>query len=173
MPWFLIGVVIILGFYHWWREYTSKSGAPFVETPPAVVQRIVNMAQIDSKDVVFDLGSGDGRILIASAMKGAKAIGVEKDKLRVLYSKLWIKLLRFDNQIKIIQKDLFKTDLSKATVVCCYLLPETHKKLEKKFKKELKKGTKIVAVAFKLPSMKPEKVDPCGVVYGPLYLYKV
>jgi hypothetical protein len=171
MIWLLLGSFVVFVFYQGWVGYTQGSGAPYIVTPPDVVERIVDIADVGSNDVVYDLGSGDGRVVIAAAMKGAKAIGIETDLLRVIYSRLWIKLLRLDNKAKVIHGDIYKTKVTGATVVTCYLLPETHRKLEKKFKGELGKGTKIVAVAFELPGLKPEKVDPRGVIYGPLYLY--
>lgn len=160
-------------FYRWWRLHTQDAGAPYEGMDPGVVSRVMSIAHVGPKDVFYDLGSGDGRLVIAAAMLGAKAYGVEIDRLRALYSKLWLKVLRLDKRAKIIHGDVFKAKVSDATVVCTYLLPETHDKLKKKLKKELKKGTKIVAVGFEYKGWKSEKFHPKGGHYGPIYLYKI
>jgi predicted RNA methylase len=168
-------ILILLGgflFYYWWLRHTWNVGAPYEGMPPDVVSRVLKIAEVGPKDVFYELGSGDGRVVIAAAMKGAKCIGIEIDKLRALYSKVWLKILRLHNA-KIIIGDVFKTDISKATVVCTYLLPETHDKLRDKLIKELKKGTKVVAVGFKMEDWKPVKTEPRGPVYGPICLYKI
>ncbi|HUV71450.1 MAG TPA: SAM-dependent methyltransferase, partial [Clostridia bacterium] len=81
-------------------------------------------------------------------------------------------VLRLKNA-QILKQDIFKTDLSKATVVNLYLLQSTNEKLEKKLKKELKKGTRVISTAFTFPGLKPLKVSPRGTIYGPVYLYEV
>jgi predicted RNA methylase len=124
-------------------------------------------------DVFYDLGSGDGRLVIAAAMRGAHAWGIEADRLRVFYSRIWISALRLSKKAKIINGNLFKTNISDATVVCAYLLPETHEKLKRKLKSELKKGTRVVAVAFEFKGWKIEKFDQRGTIYGPIMLYKI
>ena len=138
-----------------------------------VCERITKMADVGEGDVFYDLGSGDGRVVIAAAMKGAKAYGVEMDKLRVWYSRAWIKLLRLDKQAEIIHGDIFETDLSKATVVCTYLLQETNDKLQGKLERELKPGTRVISVAFEYKGWKPTKTDLRGTIYGPIMLYEI
>lgn len=175
MPTGIVIGFLIFGFifYVWWKLHTTDAGAPYEGMSPDVVARVMGMAEVGKKDVFYDLGSGDGRVVIAAALRGAKAFGVEIDRLRVLYSRLWLKILRLDKRAKIIHKDVFKSKISDATVVCTYLLPETHEKLKKKLKKELKKGTKVVAVGFRYKDWKHKKIDPRGGNYGPIYLYKI
>jgi predicted RNA methylase len=167
----LCGIVLIC-----WRPYamkTTKNGAPFVPLEPEVVEEVMKLAEIKQGDVFFDLGSGDGRLVIAAALRGVKeAYGVEIDRFRVFYSQLWLKFLHLKNT-KILKKDIFETDLSTASVITMYLLPETNNKLVEKLTKELKKGTRIVSVAFSLPGVKPQKISPKGPIYGPVYLYKI
>lgn len=166
--------LLIAGFLLWlfYIGRTGKLGAPFVPSELDIVEKIIALAEIKKKDVFYDLGSGDGRIVIAAALRGAKAYGVEIDRLRVWYSKLWIKLLRLSQNAQIIHQDLFETNLAKADIVCLFLLPETNEKLTKKLKKELKKGAKIISYAFPLRDWKPKYVDPYGGFFGPIYIYK-
>ena len=168
-------VILTIGYflYKQWNRYTWNSGAPWEGMPPDVVARVVEFAGVGKKDVFYELGSGDGRVVIAAAMNGAKAYGVEIDLLRAVYSRFWVWLMRLNKKASIIHKNLFDVNLSKATVICCYLLPETHEKLKKKFKKELKKGTKVVAVGFEIEGWKPVAIEPRGPVYGPIFLYKI
>lgn len=159
-------------FYILWIRHSESDGAPFIPLEPDVVERIVQMAEMKKGDTFYDLGSGDGRLVIAAAMKGAKAIGIETDALRVFYSRIWIRLLRLEKHAKIIHGDIFKQDYSHATVVHTYLLQETNNRLQGKLDKELKKGTRIVSSAFTFDRFKLQEINHKGTPYGPLYLYK-
>ncbi len=171
----LLLVVIALGylFYWHWTMYTDIYGAPYVPMEADCVERILEMAEVGENDVFYDLGSGDGRLVIGAAMRGAKAIGIETDWFRVLYSRFWIALLRLGRKAKIVHGDIFKKDLSDATVVCTYLLQRTNNKLQEKLEKELKKGTKVVSAAFIYKGWKLLKKDLRGTQYGPLYVYEI
>lgn len=173
LEWILIPVLIVIytviRIVHI-RDNSGKSGAPFVPLPPDVAERVVNLAEVKKGDVFYDLGSGDGRLVIAAAMKGAQAFGFEINPWRVWYSKLWIKILRLPN-VEIINKNIFDVDFSKANVITAYLLQETNDKLLVKMEKEIKKGTRIVGIAFNLKGWKPKKIDTRGPIYGPLYFY--
>jgi SAM-dependent methyltransferase len=132
---------------------------PYVPTPHAVVAKMLELAKITKDDIVYDLGCGDGRIVLAAAGKGAKkAIGFDIDPARIKDCKK-----NFDKATKEIQKkvefrqkDLFKQDLSEATVVTMYLLPEVNNKLVPQLKK-LKPGSRIVSHDFNIEGYKPEK----------------
>lgn len=166
--------IIFIGLILYWEPYimkTTKHGAPFVGMDPDVVPRVMTIAEVKKGDKFYELGSGDGRLVITAAMRGANAVGVEIDSIRVWYSRLWIKLLRLSSHAKILHQNIFDVDLSDADVVCLYLLPETNEKILSKLKKELRPGTRVVSVAFTFPGWKPEKVDPRGTIYGPIYLY--
>lgn len=152
---------------------TYKDGAPFVPMEPKVVEGVMKLVEVKKDEIFYDLGSGDGRLVIAAALRGAKAYGIEIDFLRVWYSRVWIYLLRLSKNAKIIQKNIFDVDLSNADVVCLYLLPETNEKIQNKLKKELKKGTPVVSVAFTFSGWQPEKIDPRGTIYGPIRLYRI
>ena len=150
----------------------TKYGAPFVPMDRDVVARVMKHGEIGKGKKFYDLGSGDGRLVIAAALRGANATGIEIDKIRVFYSNLWIKALRLSNQANIIRGNLFDQDYSDADVVNLYLLEETNDKLKPKLEKELKPGAIVVATAFKVNEWKPVKVDPRGTAYGPIYVYR-
>jgi predicted RNA methylase len=171
----LFGVGVLLLAAVFWVPYvmrTTKKGAPFVPLEPEVVEEVMKLAQIKKDDVFYDLGSGDGRLVLAAALRGAKeAYGIEIDPLRVFYSRLWLKIMRCQNA-KILKQNIFETNLSGATVVTLYLLQETNDKLAEKLKKELPKGARVISIAFSLPGWEPVKVSPIGPIYGPVYLYE-
>lgn len=170
---FVFLILVPLGFLLYYSWLTHTRDAPFVPMEADVAERVMRLAEVGPGEVFYDLGSGDGRLVIAAALHGARARGVEIDRLRVFYSRLWIWLLRLGDKAKIIYGDIFKTNISDATVVCTYLLPETHQKLKERLKGELAPGTKIVAVGFEYEDWKPVKADPRGTIYGPIMLYMI
>lgn len=134
--------------------------APYYPTPHSVVQRMLQLAEVKSTDTVFDLGSGDGRIVVMAASRfGAKAIGVEYDESLVVQSRATIKRRRLEDKASIIAGDMMKQDYSSATVVTVYLLPVSNEKMFPILKKQLKPGTRIVCHDFDFPQMKPVKVE--------------
>ncbi len=169
----LIALVMIVFFWEPYIGRTTKLGAPFVPAEPEVVARIIKLAQIKKGQIFYDLGSGDGRLVIYAAMQGAKAYGVEIDRLRVFYSRLWIKFLGLSQKAQIIQKNFFEVDLSEADVVCLFLLQETNQKLKEKIKREVKKGALVISYAFTFENWKPKLADPNpGSIYGPIFVYQ-
>jgi SAM-dependent methyltransferase len=168
---FLISIFLLLKLVYL-RTLTTRYGAPFVPMEPEIVTRILDQVRIKKGDIFFDLGSGDGRLVIAAALKGAEAYGIEIDPIRVWYSRLWIYILRLSKRAKILKKNIFDVDLSKADIITAYLLPETHKLLQSKLEKEAKNGTRIVGIAFKFPGWKPSAIDPNGTIFGPIYYYR-
>jgi precorrin-6B methylase 2 len=172
---FIVLVLLIVGYYGFykWSDYTTNAGAPFVPLEPHIIENIMQIAEVKESDIFYDLGSGDGRVTIAAALRGAYAVGIEMDPLRVFYSKIWVRLFRLENKVTIKKGDMFKTNISDATIVCTYLLPGTHQKLKLKLEKELKKGTKIIAVAFEYEDWKVKKVNVHGPIYGPIMLYEL
>lgn len=168
----LFVLLIALAFMLPYLRSGTKYGAPFVPMDRGVVERVMKHGEVGPGKKFYDLGSGDGRLVIAAALRGADAVGVEIDKIRVFYSNLWIKVLRLADHAKIIRGNIFDQDFSDADVVNLYLLEETNDKLKPKLEKELKPGTIVVATAFKVDGWKPVKIDPRGTVYGPIYVYK-
>lgn len=137
------------------------SDVPYVPTPEAVVQAMLKLAKVSNKDVVYDLGSGDGRIPITAAQMGASAVGIEINPKLVQQCQENAKKAKISDRVQCLQQDLFQTDLTKATVVTLYLLPEINQKLYPKLIKELKPGTRVVSHAFDMG----DKWKPDHVVY--------
>lgn len=167
----LLATIFLL--YYPYAMATAKHGAPFVPMEPEVVGRVLQLTKLKEGEVFFELGSGDGRIVIAAAMRGAQAYGIEIDWLRVIYSRLWIAILRLGSHAQIIHQNFFEVNLADADVVCTYLLEETNEQLEPKLKQELKPGTRVVSVGFQFPNWIPDRIDPRGTIYGPIYLYQI
>ena len=135
-----------------------KSDVPYVPTPKRVVNRMLEMAEVDSSDLVYDLGSGDGRIVIQAAKRyGARGVGIEIDPDLVQKARQNATEAGVSDLVEFRQADLFKTDFSEATVVTMYLLPSVNKKLRPELFKQLKPGTPIVSHDFDMGEWEPEK----------------
>jgi cyclopropane fatty-acyl-phospholipid synthase-like methyltransferase len=128
----------------------------FVPTPPDVVDAMLKLAEVTSNDVVYDLGSGDGIIVVTAAQKyGATAVGIDIDPQRVKEATERVQKAGVGDKVKILNQDLFTTDISPATVVTLYLLPSLNQKLIPKLNKELKPGTRIVSQSFNMGDQNP------------------
>jgi ribosomal protein L11 methylase PrmA len=115
------------------------------------------MANVTKNDVVYDLGCGDGRIVIAAAQKhGARGVGIDINPVRVQEAQENAKTAGVTDRVKFFTQDLFETDLSEASVVTLYLLPSVNLKLRPKLLKELKPGTRIVSHSFDMGDWKPD-----------------
>jgi ribosomal protein L11 methylase PrmA len=130
----------------------------YVPTPPEVVEAMLKVANVKAGDVVYDLGCGDGRIVVTAAQKyGARGIGIDIDPQRIKEANENVQKSGVGDRVKIMQADLFETNISEATVVTLYLLPSLNVKLMPKLMKELKPGTRIVSHAFDMGDWKPEQ----------------
>jgi ribosomal protein L11 methylase PrmA len=130
----------------------------YVPTPQQVVDAMLKVANVTSQDTVYDLGCGDGRIVVTAArVYGAHGVGVDIDPQRVAEANANVKAAGVGDKVKIIEGDLFEMDLSPATVVTLYLLPSLNLKLQPKLFQELKPGTRIVSHAFDMGDWKPEQ----------------
>lgn len=130
---------------------------PFVPTPYVVVEEMLRLAKVGADDFVMDLGSGDGRILIAAARKfGARGVGVDLDPDRIEESVYSAQLQGVSERVTFQQTDLFKFDLSRATVITMYLLPSVNMKLRARLL-DLKPGTRIVSHDFDLEDWQPDQ----------------
>ncbi len=143
------------------QEQTEEPRNPdviFVPTPPEVVDRMLEMAQVTKNDLVYDLGCGDGRIVIAAAKKyGCKAVGYDIDPERVKASRKNVDANNVGDLVTIEQKDIFTLDLSKADVITLYLLPDLNVKLIPQLEK-LKPGSRIVSHDFDMKGIRPDEV---------------
>jgi SAM-dependent methyltransferase len=136
----------------------SQDEIIFVPTPPAVVTAMLELAGVEATDVVYDLGSGDGRIPIAAAREfGARAVGIELDPALVRESEVLAQAAGVDARVRFVAGDLFAADISDATVVTLYLLPSLNARLLPKLNAELAPGTPVVSHAFGLGDVPPER----------------
>jgi len=131
----------------------------FVPTPQDVVEAMLKVAKVGKGDVLYDLGSGDGRIPITAAQKYgiAKGVGIDINPERIKEANENLAKAKVGNRVSFVNADLFESDLSDATVVTLYLLPALNLKLLPKLLKELKPGTRIVSHAFDMGSWKAER----------------
>jgi len=133
---------------------------PFVPTPIEVIDRMLEFAKVKKGDVVYDLGSGDGRIVIRAAQKyGVRAIGIEMDSLLLAKARKDAKAAGVSHLVEFRAEDAMKADISKATVVTLYMLPWFNEAMKPSFKKFLKPGARIVAHDFGIEGWEPDKTE--------------
>lgn len=130
----------------------------FVPTPDAVVDAMLELGQVTASDVIYDLGSGDGRIVIAAAQKfGARGVGIELDPALVKAANERARKAGVADRVTFLQADLFKTDLSEATVVTLYLSDSINFRLRPKLLRELKPGARVVSHRFDMRDWVPDE----------------
>ena len=141
------------------EQPTRRPDIHWVPTPPAVVDAMLKLAEVKPSDVVYDLGCGDGIIVTTAAQKyGARAVGIDIDPQRVKEATERAQKMGVSDKVKIIQGDLFESDIKDASVVTLYLLTSLNIKLMPKLKKELKPGTRVVSQSFNMgDEWPPEK----------------
>ncbi len=133
---------------------------PYVPTPQPVVDAMLQLAQVNSNDVIYDLGSGDGRIPITAAQKfGIRGVGIDINPQRIQEANANAQRAGVTDRVEFRQQDLFQTDLRNASVVSLYLLPDVNIKLRPKLLRELRPGTRIVSHAFDMGEWKPQQVQ--------------
>jgi SAM-dependent methyltransferase len=134
--------------------------APFITTPDEVVDRMLQLAGTAPGDVVIDLGSGDGRIVIAAAKRfGARGIGIERDPRLVEQSRGNARAAEVADRVSFVEGDVLETDIAQGSVVTVYLLPFLIDKLQPRFLAELKPGSRIVSHAFGMVGWKPDRAE--------------
>jgi SAM-dependent methyltransferase len=134
--------------------------APYLATPREVVEKMLQMAKVDGSDVLYDLGCGDGRIVITAAKKyGARGVGVDIDPKRIRESLRGAQEAGVEKLVEFRIEDATKTDLSEATVLALYLLPESNELLRTKFEKQLKPGTYVVTHNYRIPGWEEKEID--------------
>ena len=129
---------------------------PYVPTPDEVVQEMLQLADVDSSDYVIDLGSGDGRIVISAARRGAVGHGVDLDAELLETARTKAKQAGVDDRVMFLQEDLFATDIREASVITLYLLSSVNRKLRPRLLEELRPGTRVVSHDFDMDEWKPD-----------------
>ena len=157
--------------------------SPYAATPDSVVEAMLKLARVGPDDFVVDLGSGDGRLVIAAARRfGARGLGVDIDAKLVEYAQRAAEREGVADRARFREQDLFETDLRDATVVTIYLLPQIMPRVAKKLEAELRPGTRVVAHDFQLPGWRIERLDAFDVpekrdytfnTRSTIYLYRV
>ena len=144
----------------------------FVPTPNDVVDKMLELAKVTPKDIVYDLGCGDGRIVITAAQKyGVRAVGIDIDPQRIKEATANAKAAKVTDKVRFIEGDLFEADISEATVVTLYLLTRLNEKLKPKLLKELRPGTRVVSHAFDMGDWAPEQ--KAQVAASNVYLWRI
>lgn len=145
-------------------QETPRLDVPYVPTPQEVVDKMLDLGKVGKNDVLFDLGCGDGRIVVTAAkQRGARGTGIDIDPTRIAEAKENARKAGVSDRAQFRVGDLFKTDFSSATVVTLYLLPTINARLRPQLWKQLKVGTRVVSHAFDMgaewPAEKTAEVD--------------
>jgi ribosomal protein L11 methylase PrmA len=154
------------------QDAGRKPDIGYVPTPQPVVEAMLKVAEVTRDDVIYDLGSGDGRIPITAArLYGARAVGIDIDPRRITEANANAEKAGVTHLVRFIEADLFEADISEATVVTLYLYPNLNLKLLPKLNKELQPGTRVVSHAFEMGDIEPRvSLDVGG---RPVYLFIV
>jgi SAM-dependent methyltransferase len=154
----MLEAVLWLGLAGSVQQPARQPDIYFAPTREVVADAMLKLARVTSEDVVYDLGSGDGRILILAAQKyGARGVGIEIDAHLVAVSKQVAREGQVAHRVTFIEGDLFTADISDATIVTLYLSPGVNRRLEPKLRTELKPGTRIVSHQFPIGTWKPQE----------------
>jgi len=160
VSWLLVNLIFLIGNGCGPVAVWTHGEVPYVPTPPEVVDRMLEIAQVKSGDVIYDLGSGDGRIIIQAAKRyGVKGVGIEIDADLVQKAKDNAFKEKVEHLVEFRAEDALKVDVSPATVVTLYMLPEFNAKLRPIFDKELKPGARVVSHDFEIQGWVPDKVE--------------
>lgn len=158
------------------RIFDSRIMAPFVPTPELVVEKMLELADLKPSDMLYDLGSGDGRILFAAAQSfQVSAVGIEINETLVNQTRARAEALGLSERVTVRKEDLLHADLSEATVVTVYLLSSSNEQLRPKLEKELSPGTRVVSHDFLFEGWTPKStatVEGSGRTHR-IYLYEI
>lgn len=153
-----------------------RSIAPFVPAPWHVVDRMLELVELSDRDVVFDLGAGDGRILLRAAKRyGARAVGYEINGDLVEDARMAIRAAGVEDRVEILQQDMFEAKLNSASVVTLFLVTAAHRQLKPKLEAELRTGTRVACYKWEIPGWNPVKTVtvPVSGVAQPIYIYEL
>ena len=136
---------------------------PFVPTPADAVTAMLKLADVKKDDVVYDLGSGDGRIVITAARRyGARGVGIDIDPARIAEGERNARAADVSKRVRFVRQDLFDADIGGATVVTLYLLPRLNQRLRPKLLAELRPGTRVVSYGFDMGDWAPDRTVDVG-----------
>ena len=158
------------------RFSVTENLAPYIPTPEIIVQRMLDAAQVRAADTVYDLGSGDGRIVITAAQKyGAHAVGIEIRPDLCQKATDRIKGLGLDDRVRIVQDSVLRVDLSPATVVTMYLMTASNERLRPQLEKYLREGVRVVSNDYPIQGWKPLEmlVVQTGTAQHRIFLYRM
>lgn len=164
-------------FFFWDIGYIGGgfSLAPFVATPCQVVRQMLSLAEVKPGEIVYDLGSGDGRIVVLAASEfDAQAVGFELEDELVQKALHKIQIANLENHATIVQGNFLDADLHSPDVITMYLSPTGNREIKSKLNRELKSGARVVSLEFEIPNWKPHKITKVlddGLTYT-LYLYR-
>ncbi len=173
----LILIAIVMSFPNFGiskerRRPVRKPDVPFAASVDEVVDAMLRTAEVTAKDTVYDLGCGDGRVVIAAAKKyGARAVGIDINPVRIKESRRNARIAGVSKRATFIEQDLLKTNLSQATVVMIYLDPKMNMRLRPKLLSELKPGAVVVSNSFDMGDWKPDKVVKLTVAGSECVIY--
>jgi SAM-dependent methyltransferase len=153
--------------------YIRTADVVYEPTPLGVVETMLEAAGVGAKDVVYDLGCGDGRIVVAAGRRGASGVGIEIDPRLVEWAQANVLAEGVGSRVRIINADLYKTDLSPASVIALYILPEMNRRLRPILWRDLKVGSRVVANGFEVPGWTPDRVLEVPTRYRSVFLYTV
>jgi SAM-dependent methyltransferase len=159
----LLGFVLSLSVFALFLSLSFIFGPPYLPTPKNAVSEMLDLAMLDKDDVVLDLGSGDGIVLIESAKRGATAIGFEINPFLVAFTILKARIMGVGNKVLAHIKPYQQANLADATVIFCYNMPKFMPALENKINKEAKKNVKIISYKFPLQSLKLVRSTKSGI----------
>lgn len=161
----VVSAVLVIAVYFlislFWPLITG--GAGYTPTPRIRIAQALEMAEVGSNDIFYDLGCGTGSTLAQAKRRGAKVVGIEIEPLRCLICKLRVR------DAKVMFRNMFKVPLNDATVIFIFQYPNANERLRQKFERELKPGTKVVSYAWRIDGWKP--IKSIGEIY--LYVFKI
>jgi ubiquinone/menaquinone biosynthesis C-methylase UbiE len=161
----------------WWIQPPRSAGeprklAPYVSSPISVVDKMLEAANLRSGETLYDLGCGDGRIVLAAAKGfGAKAVGVELSDALAKRARQQAESMGLQDQVRIVTGDMMAVDVSQANVVSLYLMTEANDTLRPKLERELKPGARVVSLEFKVRGWKPARVEKVELRNHPYTIY--
>lgn len=174
----VVGMMLVcVSAQGWWIQPPRSAGeprklAPYVSSPISVVDKMLEAAGLRGGDTLYDLGCGDGRIVLAAAKGfGAKAVGIEISEALAKRARQQAESMGLQDQVKIITGDMMAVDVSPASVVSLYLMTEANDTLRPKLERELKPGSRVVSLEFKVRGWKPARVEKVELHSHPYTIY--